>query len=125
MTQNGSLDIQDVQQQFDELQSWEKKEFLLKNMDILGEDDYDTICTNISIYPADICKRLSPFDVCESFSSRELLDEIGVHDIVYYLSRQVLGVEQITDIVETTVNYSSDKKNKKLKKELLKLFENI
>lgn len=125
MTQNGSLDIQDVQQQFDELQSWEKKEFLLKNMDNLGEDDYDTICTNISIEPFDICKRLSPFDVCESFSSRELLDEIGVDDIVYYLSRQVLGVEQITDIVETTVNYSSDKKNKKLKKELLKLFENI
>lgn len=125
MTQNGSLDIQDVQQQFDELQSWEKKKFLLKNMDNLGEDDYDTICTNISIEPTDICKRLSPFDVCESFSSRELLDEIGVDDIVYFLSRQVLGVEQITDIVETTVNYSSDKKNKKLKKELLKLFENI
>lgn len=125
MTQNGSLDIQDVQEKFDELQSWEKKQFILENIDILDENDYDTICDNISVEPRDICKRLTPYEVCESFSSRELLDEIGVDDIVYFLSRQVLGVEQITDIVETTVNYSSDKKNKKLKKELLKLFENI
>lgn len=125
MTQNGSLDIQDVQQQFDDLQSWEKKKFILKNIDNLDEDDYDTICDGISVDPVNICKRLSPYEVCECFSSRELLDEIGVYNIVDYLSRRVLDVEQITDIVETTVNYSSDKKNKKLKKELLKLFENI
>jgi hypothetical protein len=42
MTQNGSLDTQDVQEKFDELQSWEKKQFLLENIDILDEDDYDT-----------------------------------------------------------------------------------
>ena len=125
MTQNGSLDIQDVQQQFDELQSWEKKDFLLKNIDNLCEDDYDTICDGISVEPVGICKRLTPYEVCGCFSSKDLLDEIGVHDIVNYLSHRVLGVEQITDIVETTVNYSSDKKNKTLKKELLKLFENI
>ena len=125
MTQNGSLDIQDVQEKFDELQSWEKKQFLLENIDILDEDDYDTICDNISVEPRDICRRLTPYEVCESFSTRELLDEIGAHDIVDYLSHYVLSVEQITDIVETTVNYSSDKKNKALKKELLKLIENI
>lgn len=125
MTQNGSLDIQDVQQQFDELQSWEKKKFILKNLDNLDEDDYDTICDNISVEPRDICRRLTPYEVCESFSSRELLDEIGVDDIVDYLSHYVLSVEQITDIVEPTVTYSSDKKNKALKKELLKLIENI
>lgn len=125
MTQNGSLDIQDVQQQFDELQSWEKKKFILKNLDNLDEDDYDTICDNISIEPQDICKRLTPYEVCESFSTRELLDEIGNNDIVYYLSHQILGVEQIIDIVKTTIDYSSDKKNKTLKKELLKLIEKI
>ena len=125
MTQNGSLDIQDVQKQFDELQSWEKKKFILKNLDNLDEDDYDTICDNISIEPQDICKRLTPYEVCESFSTRELLDEIGVDDIVNYLSHHILRVEQITDIVEPTVTYSSDKKNKALKKELLKLIENV
>jgi hypothetical protein len=125
MTQNGSLDIQDVQEKFDELQSWEKKQFLLENIDILDEDDYDTICDNISVGPRDICRRLTPYEVCESFSTRELLDEIGNDDIVYYLSHQILGVEQITDIVKTTIDYSSDKKNKALKKELLKLIEKI
>lgn len=125
MTQNGSLDIQDVQEKFDELQSWEKKQFLLENIDILDEDDYDTICDNISVEPRDICRRLTPYEVCESFSTRELLDEIGVDDIVNYISHHILSVEQITDIVETTVTYSSDKKNKALKKELLKLIENI
>ena len=125
MTQNGSLDIQDVQEKFDELQSWEKKQFLLENMNNLDEDDYDTICDNISVEPRDICRRLTPYEVCESFSTRELLDEIGADDIVDYLSHYVLSVEQITDIVEPTVTYSSDKKNKALKKELLKLIENI
>lgn len=125
MTQNGSLDTQDVQEKFDELQSWEKKQFILENIDILDENDYDTICDNISVEPRDICRRLTPYEVCESFSTRELLDEIGVDDIVNYLSHHILSVEQITDIVETTVNYSSDKKNKALKKELLKLIENI
>lgn len=125
MTQNGSLDTQDVQQQFDELQSWEKKQFILENIDILDENDYDTICDNISVEPRDICKRLTPYEVCESFSTRELLDEIGADDIVNYLSHYVLSVEQIIDIVEPTVTYSSDKKNKALKKELLKLIENI
>lgn len=123
MTQNGSLDIQDVQQQFDELQSWEKKKFILKNIDNLDEDDYDTICDSISVDPVNICKRLSPYEVCECFLSRDLLDEIGVYNIVDYLSRRVLDVEQITSIVETTVKYNLDKKNKVLKKELLKLFE--
>lgn len=125
MTQNGSLDTQDVQEKFDELQSWEKKQFLLENIDILDENDYDTICDNISVEPRDICRRLTPYEVCESFSTRELLDEIGADDIVDYLSHYVLSVEQITDLVETTVTYSSDKKNKALKKELLKLIENI
>ena len=125
MTQNGSLDIQDVQEKFDELQSWEKKQFILENLDILDENDYDTICNNISVDPRDICKRLTPYEVCESFSSRDLLDEIGVDDIVNYLSHHILSVEQITDIVETTVTYSSDNKNKALKKEILKLIENI
>lgn len=125
MTQNGSLDTQDVQEKFDELQSWEKKQFILENIDILDENDYDTICDNISVEPRDICRRLTPYEVCESFSIRELLDEIGVDDIVNYLSHHILSVEQITDIVETTVTYSSDKKNKALKKELLKLIENI
>lgn len=125
MTQNGSLDIQDVQEKFDELQSWEKKKFVLENLNNLDEDDYDIICSNISVEPRDICKRLTPFDVCESFSTRELLDEIGADDIVNYLSHYVLSVEQITNIVETTVKYSLDKKNKVLKKELLKLFEEI
>ena len=125
MTQNGSLDIQDVQEKFDELQSWEKKQFLLENIDILDEDDYDTICDNISVEPRDICRRLTPYEVCESFSTRELLDEIGADDIVDYLSHYVLSVEQIISIVEPTVTYSSDKKNKALKKELLKLIENI
>lgn len=125
MTQNGSLDIQDVQEKFDELQSWEKKQFILENLDILDENDYDTICDNISVEPRDICKRLTPYEVCESFSTRELLDEIGVDDIVNYLSHHILSVEQITDIVETTVNYSSERKNKALKKELLKIIETI
>lgn len=125
MTQNGSLDIQDVQQQFDELQSWEKRKFILENLDNLDEDDYDTICDNISVEPRDICRRLTPYEVCESFSTRELLDEICADDIVNYLSHYVLSVEQIIDIVEPTVTYSSDKKNKALKKELLKLIENI
>lgn len=125
MTQNGSLDIQDVQHQFDELQSWDKKKFILKNIDNLNEDDFDIICDSISIEPHDICKRLTPYEVCESFSSRELLDEIGNDDIVHYLSHQILGVEQITNIVKTTINYSSDKKNKVLKEELLRLIEKI
>ena len=125
MTQNGSLDTQDVQQQFDELQSWEKKQFILENIDILDENDYDTICDNISVEPRDICKLLTPYEVCESFSSRDLLDEIGNDDIVNYLSHHILSVEQITDIVKTTIDYSSDKKNKTLKKELLKLIENV
>lgn len=125
MTQNGSLDTQDVQEKFDELQSWEKKKFILENLNILDEDDYDTICDNISVEPRDICKRLTPYEVCESFSTRELLDEIGADDIVDYLSHYVSSVEQIISIVEPTVTYSSDKKNKALKKELLKLIENI
>lgn len=125
MTQNGSLDTQDVQEKFDELQSWEKKQFILENIDILDENDYDTICDNISVEPRDICRRLTPYEVCESFSTRELLDEIGVDDIVNYLSHHILSVEQITDIVETTVNYSSERKNKALKKELLKIIETI
>ena len=125
MTQNGSLDIQDVQEKFDELQSWEKKQFILENLDILDENDYDTICDNISVEPRDICRRLTPYEVCESFSTRELLDEIGADDIVDYLSHYVLSVEQIISIVEPTVTYGSDKKNKALKKELLKLIENI
>ena len=125
MTQNGSLDIQDVQEKFDELQSWEKKQFILENIDILDENDYDTICDNISVEPRDICKRLTPYEVCESFSTRELLEEIGADSIVNYLSHHILSVEQITDIVETTVTYSSERKNKALKKELLKLIEKI
>ena len=52
-------------------------------------------------------------------------DEIGNDDIVNYLSHQILDVEQIIDIVKTTIDYSSDKKNKVLKDELLKLIENI
>ena len=125
MTQNGSLDIQDVQEKFDELQSWEKKQFILENLDILDENDYDTICENISVEPRDICRRLTPYEVCESFSTRELLDEIGADDIVDYLSHYVLSVEQIISLVEPTLTYSSDKKNKALKKELLKLIEKI
>lgn len=125
MTQNGSLEIQDVQNQFDELQSYEKKEFILKNIDNLDEDDYDTICDSISVEPVDICKRLTPYEVCGCFSSKELLDEIGIYNIVSYLSNHILSVEQITGIVETSINYSSDRKNKALKKELLKLIENI
>lgn len=125
MTQNGSLDIQDVQEKFDELQSWEKKQLILENLDILDENDYDTICDNISVEPRDICRRLTPYEVCESFSTRELLEEIGADNIVNYLSHYVLSVEQITDIVETTVTYSSERKNKALKKELLKLIEKI
>ena len=125
MTQNGSLDTQDVQEKFDDLQSWEKKQFILENIDILDENDYDTICDNISVEPRDICRRLTPYEVCESFSTRDLLDEIGADNIVNYLSHYILSVEQITGIVETTVTYSSDKKNKALKKELLKLIENI
>ena len=125
MTQNGSLDIQDVQEKFDELQSWEKKQFVLENIDILDENDYDTICDNISVEPRDICRRLTPYEVCESFSTRELLDEIGNDDIVNYLSHYVLSVEQIIDIVKPTIDYSSNKKNTALKKELLNLIENI
>ena len=128
MTQNGSLDIQDVQEKFDELQSWEKKQFLLENIDNLDEDDYDTICDSISVEPTDICKRLTPYDVCGCFSHNDLLDEIGVYNIVSYLSNQILSVEQIKNIVETTLNdksLSSVKKNKVLKEELLKLIEKI
>lgn len=125
MTQNGSLDIQDVQEKFDELQSWDKKKFILKNIDNLDKDDFDIICDSISIEPYDICKRLTPYEVCESFSTRELLDEIGNDDIVNYLSHYVLSVEQIIDIVKTTINYSLDTKNKVLKEELLRLIEKI
>lgn len=125
MTQNGSLDIQDVQEKFDELQSWEKRKFILENLGNLDEDDYDTICDPISVEPADICKRLTPYEVCESFSRKDLLDEIGTEDIVNYLSHYVLSVEQITNIVEPTINYSSEQKNKVLKKELLNLIEKI
>lgn len=125
MTQNGSLDIQDVQEKFDELQSWEKRKFILENLGNLDEDDYDTICDTISVEPADICKRLTPYEVCESFSRKDLLDEIGAEDIVNYLSHYVLSVEQITNIVEPTINYSSEQKNKVLKKELLNLIEKI
>lgn len=125
MTQNGYLDIQDVQEKFDELQSWDKKHFILENIDNLDEDDYDTICDSISVKARDICKRLTSYEVCECFSTVDLLDEIGADNIVNYLSHYVLSVEQITDIVKTTIKYSSEKKNKVIKEELLKLIENI
>lgn len=125
MTQNGSIDIQDVQEKFDELQSWDKKNFILKNIDNLDEYDFDTICDSISIKSHDICKRLTPYEISECFSSRELLDEIGNDDIVYYLSHQILSAEQIIDIVKTTINYSSEQKNKAIKEELLHLIENL
>lgn len=126
MTQNGTLEIQDVQQNFDELLSWEKKEFLYKNCELFNNDDFDKICDKMHIDPYELCIRLTPEDICEHFSTSELLNEIGDYSIIRYIcSHDLLSNESIIKLIDNKISYNNEDNNNKLKNELIKLIEKI
>lgn len=126
MTQNGTLEIQDIQQKFDELQSWEKKEFLYRNVNLFDNEDFDKICGKLHIDPYDLCERLTPEDVVQHFSNKSLLDEIGEYSIIHYIcNHNSLSNKSIIELIDDKIRYNTQKDNDKLKKELIMLIEKI
>lgn len=111
MTVNGTLDVDDVQQSFDQLQYYEKRKFILDNFDQIGDSDISDLISTFNIDTYDICQFLSTEDVCNFFNYNELLREIGKDEIIQYLLCWcTLSNEDIKEILEDKL-YNSSKTN--------------
>ena len=118
MTLNGTLEINDVQQEFDKLQSWEKKQFISQNIDHFGVFDTNDLINQFNVNLNQLLQYYSIEDICEYFSYNELLNEIGQYEIIQYLIHwNKLSNEDIEEILEDKL-YNSSKTN-------LKKLENI
>lgn len=126
MTLNGTLEIGDVQQEFDKLQSWEKKQFIAQNIDHFGVFDTSDLINSFNIDTWDLLQHFSTGDICEYFNYNELLREIGKDEIIQYLlCWSTLSNEDIEEILEDKL-YNSSKTNLiKLETILSKIIEKI
>lgn len=126
MTLNGTLEINDVQQEFDKLQSWEKKQFIAQNIDHFGVFDTSDLINSFNIDTWDLLQHFSTGDICEYFNYNELLREIGKDEIIQYLlCWSTLSNEDIEEILEDKL-YNSSKTNLiKLETILGKIIEKI
>lgn len=126
MTLNGTLEVSDVQQEFDKLQSWEKKQFIAQNIEYFGV--FDT-CDLINSFNIDIWELLQYFstgDICEYFNYNELLSEIGKDEIIQYLIHwNKLSNEDIEEILEDKIIYGSKTSLIKLEAILGKIIEKL
>lgn len=126
MTLNGTLEVSDVQQEFDKLQSWEKKQFIAQNIEYFGV--FDT-CDLINSFNIDIWELLQYFstgDICEYFNYNELLSEIGKDEIIQYLIHwNKLSNEDIEEILEDKIIYGSNTSLIKLETILGKIIEKL
>ena len=111
MTVNGTMDINDVQQCFDQLQYYEKRKFILNNFDQIGDQEFSDLVSTFNIDTYDICQFLSTGDICNFFNNNELLREIGWDEIVRYLLEwENLSNSDIEEILEDKL-YNSSKSN--------------
>ena len=126
MTLNGTLEISDVQQEFDKLQSWEKKQFIAQNIDHFGVFDTSDLINSFNIDTWDLLQYFSTGDICEYFNYNELLREIGKDEIIQYLlCWSTLSNEDIKEILEDKL-YNSSKTNLiKLEAILSKIIEKL
>ena len=119
MTLNGTLEINDVQQEFDKLQSWEKKQFIAQNIDHFGVFDTSDLINSFNIDTWDLLQHFSTEDICEYFSYNELLNEIGQYEIIQYLMHwNKLSNEDIEEILEDKL-YNCSKTNLKKLEDIL------
>jgi hypothetical protein len=108
MTLNGTLEISDVQQDFDKLQSWEKKQFIAQNIEHFGVFDTSDLINSFNIDTWNLLQYFSTEDICEYFNYNELLNEIGQHEIIQYLIHwNKLSNEDIKEIIEDKIKYGS------------------
>lgn len=111
MTLNGTLEISDVQQDFDKLQSWEKKQFIAQNIDHFGVFDTSDLINSFNIDTWELLQYFSTEDICEYFNYNELLREIGKDEIIQYLlCWSTLSNEDIKEILDDKL-YNSSKTN--------------
>ena len=111
MTLNGTLEVSDVQQEFDKLQSWEKKQFIAQNIDHFGVFDTCDLINSFNIDIWDLLQYFSTGDICEYFNYNELLREIGKDEIIQYLlCWSTLSNEDIKEILDDKL-YNSSKTN--------------
>lgn len=126
MTVNGTLDVNDVQQSFDQLQYYEKRKFILDNFDQIGYSDISDLIGAFNIDTYDICQFLSTEDVCNFFNYNELLREIGKDEIIQYLLCWCsFSNEDIKEILEDKLYNSSKSNLKKLEAILGEIIEKI
>jgi hypothetical protein len=108
MTLNGTLEISDVQRDFDKLQSWEKKQFIAQNIEHFGVFDTSDLINSFNIDTWNLLQYFSTEDICEYFNYNELLNEIGQHEIIQYLIHwNKLSNEDIKEIIEDKIKYGS------------------
>jgi hypothetical protein len=126
MTVNGTLDVNDVQQSFDQLQYYEKRKFILDNFDQIGYSDISDLIGTFNIDTYDICQFLSTEDVCNFFNCNELLREIGKDEIIQYLLCWCsFSNEDIKEILEDRLYNSSKRNLRKLETILGEIIEKI
>lgn len=126
MTVNGTTDINDVQQSFDELQYYEKRKFILNNFDQIGDQEFSDLVSTFNIDTYDICQFLSTEDVCNFFGYNELLREIGRYEIIQYLLEwEHLSNSDIEDILEDKIKNSSKSNLIKLETILSEIIEKL
>ena len=119
MTVNGTIDINDVQQSFDQLQYYEKRKFILNNFDQIGDQEISDLVSTFNIDTYDICQFLSTEDVCNFFGYNELLREIGRDEIIRYLLEwEHLSNSDIEDILTDKINRNSIDSNQSLERVL-------
>lgn len=115
MTANGTMDINDVQQSFDQLQYYEKRKFILNNFDQIGDQEISDLVSTFNIDTYDICQFLSTEDVCNFFNHNELLREIGQREIIRYLLEWGhLHNSDIEEILTDKINHNSVERNQSL-----------
>jgi hypothetical protein len=128
MTVNGTLDINDVQQIFDQLQYYEKRKFILNNFDQIGDSEISDLVSTFNIDTYDICQFLSTGDVCNFFNYYELLREIGKYEIIQYLLIwEKLSNSDIEDILKDKIKNGSKSNLIKLEailSEIVKILHN-
>lgn len=126
MTVNGTLDVNDVQRSFDQLQYYEKRKFILDNFDQIGDSDISDLISTFNIDTYDICQFLSTEDVCDFFNYNELLREIGKYEIIQYLLEwDNFSNSDIEDILEDKIKNSSKSNLIKLETILGEIIEKL
>lgn len=126
MTLNGTLEINDVQQEFDKLQSWEKKQFILQNIEHFGDFDTNDLINQFNVDLNQLLQYYSTEDICEYFSYNELLNEIGQYEIIHYLTHwNKLSNEDIEEILEDKLYNSSKTSLIKLETILSKIIDKL